>query len=573
MKAVKLIRLNHLFFMGLLFSIAGSIISIFIPLQIKKAIDFKISTSLKSYLPLIILVGLLLIFQTILTALGNFLISREGDRQITYIRRLVQNHLLYLPTSFFDNEISGQLASRVINDASIIKNFMTSIIPGSITGIITIIGSITVLLALDWRLCFIVLLLFPLDLLFALPLGKINEKIMKESQQSISILSGITTESLRNIRSVKLNIAEHNIFHNFNQQLKSLLNLSIKADAVYAITGPIQTLLSFMLILMIILYGGYRIHEGTITLGTLTSFLIYMFQIVGPISQVMMFYANYRQAKGATSKIIELLNTPSENSPQDNEVWSNKKLLKDPPTLVIKDLSFSYTEKRILSNINMTFEPEQKVAIVGPSGAGKTTIINLITRLYEPDSGSILLDNINAERFNYAQWRGFFGVVSQENAVLSGSILYNLTFGLKKQPSDKDILDALKLANLDYDIAHLSEGLSTIVGEQGIKLSGGQRQRLQIARAYLKNPKFLILDEATSNLDADSEKEISTALNNFVSGRSIITIAHRLSTIVDANKIYFLADQKIKGVGTHQELMKKVPRYKRFVDEQFISNK
>ena len=547
----------------------GTGLGIVVPLFIKEIIDLKnITKSILSH-SFLIKFALILTGQTLLNAGGNFLISREGEKQIRNIRNLLQTHLIKLPISFFDNQDSGQLSSRVINDSVLVKNFVTGVIPEFITSLITTIGTFVVLLFLDWKMAILIFLIFPLDALFTIPVGNFEERITTKTQKSLSDLTGVVTESLRNIRAVKLNEAEKSSLSKFGNNLKKLYRLSVKNEAVYAVLSPLQDLVSFVLIVSVLLYGGYRVQQSTLTIGTLTSFLIYFYQVVGPINSIADFYTNYKQTKGAVAKIIEIL----KEKPEDYLANSNSSLPLSPYKLTIKNLYFSYGNKKVLENINMNFPSQQKIAIVGSSGAGKTTLINIITRLYEPTSGSIILNERESNKINLEQWRSLFGVVSQENYIISGTIYDNLVFGLKKLPSNREIMEAVEVANLTKFIASLKNGIEERVGEQGVKLSGGQRQRIQIARAYLKNPYFLILDEATSNLDAESEKKVSQALKEVMKGKTIIAIAHRLSTIVDSDKIYFLDNKTIVASGTHDELLNNFVKYRKFVKEQMLKVK
>lgn len=570
LKTLKIVNWNRFLFLGIFLNILGAIISIVIPLLVKNIIDSKQNIVKNINSSTIITVIAFLIIQTLTVAIGDYLISREGDRKTTDIRLQVQKHILFLPTQYFDNNISGELSSRVINDASIIKGFVTQSIPQTITGVITIIGSMSILIAMDWKLTLLMLLIFPLDALLTVPIGKINEKISIDSQSSLSKLTGITTESFRNIRSVKLNRAEESILNVFKKQVMNLYRLSVKSDLIYAITGPVQSLFSFALFIFVIVYGGIRVNQGTLTIGTLVSFSVYLFQIIQPVNTVALFYSNYKQTIGATKKINSILNVPVEIQ---NEGNMRIDLIGRPYNIKLKNVEFSYDKSIVLKDINMSFSNGKKIAIVGSTGSGKTTIINLITRLYPVSKGDIYINEINAKDIKLSEWRKIFGVVSQENTILTGSIYENLIFGLDKKPSIKMVEKSIQVAHLESDINQFEEGISTIVGEQGIKLSGGQRQRIQIARAYLRNADILILDEATSSLDSDSEKSISDALNNIMQGKTIIAIAHRLSTIVDSDLIYFVGNNTIISSGTHYELINKLPEYRKFVEEQLIKTK
>lgn len=565
---MKFVQLKKSFWIGLIFVIISSGLGIITPLYIKNIIDLKAFFTSTLKFSFIYKLAIILILQTAFSASGNFLISREGERQISEIRNMLQAHLIHLPIPFFDNQDSGRLSSRVINDSVLIKNFITEVIPQFITSLITVIGTFVVLFWLDWKLTLLIFIIFPLDAMFTIPLGNFEEKLTRNSQRSLSDLMGIVTESLRNIRAVKLNEAEENVLGRFNKKLNNLYKLSVKSEAVYAVLYPIQSLVSFVLIVSVLFYGGYRVQQGSLTIGILTSFLIYFFQITGPINTIASFYTNYKQTKGAVAKIIDIFEENTENYIIEDAVSEITK----PYNLSIKNLQFSYGSKKVLEGVNMVFPPRQKIAIVGSSGAGKTTLINLITRLYTPTAGEIAINGINSNNVNLEDWRALFGVVSQENYIISGTIYDNLIFGLKKLPSAYEIDQAIKISNLSEFIDGLSQGIYEVVGEQGIKLSGGQRQRIQIARAYLKNPSFLILDEATSNLDADSERIVSQALKQVMRGKTIISIAHRLSTITDSDNIYFLDNRTIIASGTHEQLLNKVPKYRNFVREQVLKS-
>lgn len=567
MKRLSLFKITGTFLIGVLLGIFSNLINLLIPLKLKQTIDLKKLLGSSANLKLIFSILALLILSSIIDSISEFLISREGDRQITSIRLHLQNHLLKLPLRFFNENMSGQLASRVINDATIVKNFIAQAVPSFINNLITLIGILGIMLILDWKITSLIFLIFPLFALIAIPIGKISEKLSNDYQEKLGDLNGVTTESFQNIRSVKLNVAEKNIFKKFQILLIELYKLSIKVDVINAVLSPFQILLAYGTVLALILYGGIRVSTGTLSIGTLVSILIYFFQLLASLEALANFYNSYKQVTGSVNKIIAISNLPIEKSTKENCIPNNEKV----NILILKNINFSYNKQIVLKNINMKFCNKSKTAIVGPSGAGKTTIINIITRLYSFNSGEILLDGINASDYSLNSWRSLFSVVTQENSIMSGTIKDNLTFGLQRYVSDNELEYCLKLANLWNDVCNLPQRLYTLVGENGVNLSGGQRQRLQIARAYLKNSQFVIFDEATSNLDADSEKLVTNSMNFLSKEKTLIVVAHRLSTIIDSDCIYFLDKNHIQASGTHTELLETLPAYKKFVNEQMLT--
>lgn len=565
---MNLIHITKRLVLGIFFSILGSFLGLIMPLVLRQFINLK-SFNFSSIPKSLIIFGISLILLDMITStLSTYLISSSGDIQVKNIRLTLQKKTLLLPQSYFDKELSGNLTSRLINDIGILRSFVTETIPSTITGIITILGTIIITFILDWKLTILMILVFPLDGLISIPLGKINEKIANQSQESLGNLTGNTSESLQNIKTIKLSNAEEYVYNKIQRAINSLFTLSLKTDKIIALTGPLQSMVSLLLILIVVLYGTLRVKNGALSTGTLAAFMIYFFQIIGPINEVAMFYTDAKQVKGATQKIQEIMSSPIE----ENISLPKREVSNNTFKLVLKNVDFSYNTKKILEDINLSVCSKQKIALVGATGAGKSTIVNIITRLYPINSGKILLNNLSATDFGLKQWRSFFSVVSQENTILSGTIRDNLILGLATIPNDNQLWQALEIAELASTVNKLPQKLDSFVGEQGIALSGGQRQRLQIARAYLRNFKFLILDEATSSLDSDTEKKISDSLDKIIYEKNcgLITIAHRLSTIKNSDMIYFIKDGHIIKSGNHSELMRTVPDYARYVKEQEI---
>lgn len=563
---MKLIRITPRLIFGILLSIISSLLGLIIPLIVRRFINLKHFSFSSIPQKLLILGGIIILVDTLASTFSGYLISSEGDRQVKQIRLTLQKKIFTLPQSYFDQQISGNLTSRIINDVGILRSFLTTTIPSTVTGLITIVGAVVTMMALDWKLTVLMVLMFPADAIITIPLGHINERIAEQAQGSLGELTGVTSESLKNIRTVKLNNAEKPILSRISASIAKLFNLSIKTDRIAAATGPLQSMISLILVLIVVLYGASRVKSGDLSTGTLGAFMMYFFQIITPVNDVAMFYTDQRQMVGATKKIKEIMT----ESPEELEKLPQQKADYNTYELVLKDVSFSYDEEPVLENINLQVQTGEKIALVGSTGAGKSTLINLITRLYPINSGEILLNNLSAYDFNLKQWRSFFSVVAQENTILSGTVRENLTLGLSKKISDEDLWHALSVAKLDKIVSDLPDKLDSTVGEQGTRLSGGQRQRLQIARAYLRDCKFLILDEATSSLDSDTEKNITEGLDKLVDLKNcgMITIAHRLSTIANSDTIYFLKDKHIVAHGTHSELLEEVPEYRRYVREQ-----
>lgn len=362
---------------------------------------------------------------------------------------------------------------------------------------------------------------------------------------------------------IKTSQEEEKVQNQLLRNIKNTQHISVKGDLIASFESPFALLFIFATVALIFTYGGQRVATGSLTVGTLVSFLIYLFQLLNPVSSLSNFLTAYARMKGAVSSLEELLLVEQENLGDGGQASGDN--------LVFDNVSFSYDGHHpVLSDINLTIFKGQKVAFVGPSGSGKTTLARLVERFYEPNQGKILLDNQSISVFQLKDWRRRIAWVSQNDAVLSGTIRENLCFGIFSDVSDEQLFFALDQVLLGDDIRKMPHGLDTEVGENGRLLSGGQRQRLQIARAYLRNPDFLIFDEATANLDADSEYAVTQSLNGLLKKKTSIIIAHRLSTIVDADCIYFLENHQITGSGTHQELLATHKTYARFVQEQMI---
>lgn len=559
---IRLIKWSPTFVFGLLLSAIGSLVGIMIPLEMRKFIDSG-KLGLRLDFSLLAVIVFLLVSQAILQIVSEILVYVNGENRIAELRFNINNHILRLPIEFFVNENGTEIAGHLINDTSTVKDFITIECISFFSGIVTIIGSIFAIFALDWKLSIVLLVILPIMVVMVVPLGNIGGKYAQIIQNITNELLSIASENYKNIKSIKVNVAEKSVSTLFKNKVYSLYCKSIKADIIQAIVSPLGLIFLFASIGIIFSYGGYRVSEGSLSIGTLISFLVYIFQLLNPIGQFSDFFTEYKKAQGSMSKLNSIAKIPIEYN-------TNKVNNFDIGDIRLRNVSFSYGKNPVLTNINMNIEQFKKIAIVGPSGSGKSTLINLIVRLYNPISGYIEINNCDISRLDLYKWRSLFSIVNQERDIISGTIRDNLSFGIARKLSDEELIKALEQADLKSYILSLPDKLDTFIGEEGIKLSGGQKQRLQIARIYLKNTPYIVLDEATSNLDPDAEEVVMRAVDSIKGKKTILIIAHRLSTIKDADVIFFLENHKITGCGSHKDLLNNHESYKRFVYEQMI---
>ncbi|MGM9910104.1 MAG: ABC transporter ATP-binding protein [Lacticaseibacillus absianus] len=554
---IRLFSLDRRQILAVLLSSLGTVLSLKIPLLLKQAIDQGKMLSQTSSLGQI---GFCLLISSLLEAVSQYLLSLAGDERIRDLRLLLQEKLLRLPWNYYKENSRGSLLSHVLNDSSVVKDFTVSVLPSALVSLLTVAASLGILLSLDVKMTLVIVVTFALIASSAFPLGKINEHFAYQSQSKLSQVSADLDENLANIKLIKLTNAQAGVLQKFRGDLQDLFALSRKTDAVFSVTGPLQTVLTLAGFLLILLYGSQRLANGSLSLGMLSSFIMYMFGIISPINNLGNFYMSYAEARGSLKAISEILAQPDEADP-------GQALPKKATDLKVRDLTFAYpgSQSPVLRDLSLDFKKGAKTALVGPSGAGKTTLINLLTRLEAGYQGQILLGDLEAKSCRLPAWRDLFSVVAQDNNIFAGTVAENLLFGLEKSASRSDMIQALQAANLSPEL-----DLDTQTGEGGWKLSLGQSQRLQLARAYLRDAPCLILDEATANLDPESEAKVSQAVDRIAQEKIVIIIAHRLSTIANADKIYFLDQGQVQAAGRHEELLKQLPKYRAYVEDQLL---
>ncbi|WP_412990158.1 ABC transporter ATP-binding protein [Pediococcus siamensis] len=512
------------------------------------------------------LIGLVIgffVLSAIINAAAGSVLGFFGENVVQKLREFLWRKVLILPVSHYDETRSGEISSRLINDTSQVKDLLANSMPSMVTSLLQLVGALVLMLMMDWKMTILMFIVVPLVLLLTVPIIKQSHKISIKRQDALADFNGQSSEILSDIRLVKSSTAERREQKSGQKKITNLYQIGLK-EAVYdSVAGPIMQMLMMGMMVGMLIYGASRVASGTMTFGTLISFLMYLTQLISPFTQLSHFN-DLAKASGSTSRIQSLLKATEEDQHSGQSVDLSGK------TLMMKHVDFAYEKDHpILQDISFTAQPNKVVAFVGPSGGGKSTIFSLIERFYKPASGQIMVGNLDAETINLRNWRNQIGLVGQDAALMNGTIRYNLTYGLSQTYTDAQLWHVLDLAYAKVFVEKLDSGLDTQVGERGIKLSGGQRQRIAIARAFLRDPKILMLDEATASLDSESEVMVQKALKKLMHNRTTLVIAHRLSTIVDADQIYFIENGQVSGHGTHEQLTEKLPLYHEYVRNQF----
>ena len=513
---------------------------------------------------LVIITAVIFFGGVIISALSGYILGVFGEHVVSKLRIKLWSRLLKMPVSYFDNTSTGEISSRLVNDTSQVKNLLANTLPNAITSLLQFFGAVIIMFMMDWQMSLIMVLAVPLVIFVLLPFMRLSGRIGRDRQDELANFSSDSTNVLSEIRLVKSSNSEGKELKTGTKRIDNLYSIGVKESWVNSLMEPISNMLMMGLVIGILTYGAFRVMQGTLTMGSLISFLMYLFQLMGPVIMISQFFNELAKTSGSTERIREMLNEPIEKSAD------NKKIDITGKELQLHDVDFQYEEgKQILHNINVTAKPNTVVAFAGPSGGGKSTIFSLIERFYKPTSGKITIGDENIDNLDLTDWRKQIGLVGQNSAVMPGTIRENLVYGLEREVTDDELWNVLSMAYADKFVRESENGLDTQIGERGIKLSGGQRQRIAIARAFLRDPKILMLDEATASLDSESEAMVQKALTSLMKNRMTLVIAHRLSTIVDADRIYFIDHGTVSGAGTHEELIKSTPLYAEYVHNQF----
>jgi subfamily B ATP-binding cassette protein MsbA len=493
----------------------------------------------------------LVILQGLCSMGHSYLTAWISQRIIADFRRHLFAHLHTLSVSFFARRRTGELLSRLMNDVTVIQSVVTETPIDSAKQLVTFIGGITFLLMMNWRLCLLILVLLPLLVLVAKVFGRRLKSLSTSIQDHTAAMSTLIEEVISGIRIVKSFVQSQREQTRFTAQVEQTLALTMQKAGVMAVFIPVISLLTFSAAAAVLWYGGHQVIDGSVSPGDLFAFVLFAGILIGPFSSAARVFAQVREAQGATQRVFEILDTGSEVSDSPTATTL-------PPVaghIRAEHIGFAYDPRQpVLMDMSFEAKPGELVAIVGPTGAGKTTVMNLLHRFYDPTEGYISIDGHDLRHVTMDSWYRQIALVPQETILFGGTILDNIRYGDEKATQEA-VVAASHAAHAHDFIMSFPDQYQTIVGEKGINVSGGQRQRIAIARAIVKNPRILLLDEATSALDSESERLVQEALERLMKGRTTFVIAHRLTTIQRADRILVLNKGRLVETGTHADLM------------------
>jgi len=526
--------------------------------------DLLLKKDMEMLLLLPIAIILLFLLKGVFDYGQAYLMNFVGLRVVADIRERLYNHLQNLSLSFFTRTPTGVLISRITNDVNLVQGSVSNAITGLIKDVVTILGLIVVVFYQDWKLGIIAVLIFPIALI---PIKEFGKKLRKFSKKGLQRMGFITTflhETITGNRIVKAFTMEEYEKRRFAEENERYFRIFLKRVKIRALSHPLMELLGGIGIAVIIWVGGYRVIRGEMTPGTFFSFMTALLMLYAPIRNLNKVNLEVQEGLAAAARVFELLDTVT-------EVREEKDALLLPSIskgIEFKGVTFKYDEAPVLKAISLHIRAGEIIAIVGMSGAGKTSLVNLLPRFYDVEEGRILIDGFDIRKVTLKSLREQIGLVTQQTILFNDTVRNNIAYGSLMQ-SDQEIIEAAKAANAHDFIQRFPQGYDTLIGEGGAKLSGGERQRISIARAILKDAPILILDEATSSLDSDSETEVQMAMDSLMRGRTVFVIAHRLSTIRNAHRIIVLSNGGIVEEGTHEALMALNGEYRRLYDLQF----
>ncbi len=538
----------------------SSIINLILPLIVRNMINAAVIQKDSALLnSMTVELFLIILLQVAFSITQGYILGFVGYRVTADFRVELFSHMQSLSLRFFQSRRVGEMISRMTSDIAVIQKALVAIPVAVLRQSITLVGALAIICYLNWKLTGLILLVLPPLMLFARVFGKRLRSFSETVQDELARAIVVMEEMVSSIKIVKSFRREKHEKKRFEKGIEAAFDAEIKKVKISAFFGPSILFLTFVVSGSLLWYGGHQVMQGTTTPGELVAFFLYAIIIAGPIGTFVRIYTQTQEALGAVRRVYEILDTRPAITNPENPVALNRIKGK----IQFQNVYFGYQKDvPVLKGVNFTIEPGEMAALVGPSGAGKSTVIQLLHRFFDVDSGSVKIDDHDIRQIDLNGYLDQAALVPQETLLFGGTIRENILYG-KLDASEEDMAQAAKYAHAHEFIVQLEKGYDAIVGEKGVKLSGGERQRVAIARALLKDPRILILDEATSSLDNQSEALIQKALERLMVNRTTLIIAHRLSTVHNADKIIVMEKGEIVEVGNHKTLMSNKSLYYR----------
>ncbi|MHC1684541.1 MAG: ABC transporter ATP-binding protein [Clostridiaceae bacterium] len=560
---------KNMFFMDMFCALLLSVIDLIFPIIVRFLLNDVYIKEKNVILKYILIIGLVLLVMYVIRYFCQYYITSYGHimgaKMEADMRRDIFSHLQKLPFSYYDNNNTGKLMSRIINDLFDISELAHHGPEDLFISILKIVGSFVILFSVNFKITLILIFITLFMVYFSYFYNKKMKKVFTKNRERIASVNAQIQDSLAGIRVVKSfaneNIEREKFKEGNNEFLRTKEDSYFIMGSYFSMNGLFQGILY----LSVVIFGGVFISTGELSISDLVVYILYINIFLNPIDKLVNFTEQFQKGLTGFERFLEVVDTVPEISDKENAV----ELGEVKGDISFENVSFSYDNKNtILNNINLKIEAGKTVALVGPSGGGKTTFCSIIPRFYEVDFGAVKVDGINIKDIKLNSLRNHIGIVQQDVYMFAGTIKENIAYG-NPGASIEEIIEAAKSANAHDFIMGLENGYDTYVGERGVKLSGGQKQRISIARVFLKNPQILILDEATSALDNESERLIQKSLELLTKNRTTIVIAHRLSTIRNADNILVLTEDGIQEEGSHSELIDKNGIYASLYNMQF----
>lgn len=560
-------KANKLLAMLLMSVIGVTLAGLFAPSLQGTAIDSIAEKKWDELSTCVITLLVVYLANVIFTLAQSLLAARLSQNIVKQMRHDLFKKIDYLSIKYLDTHSNGDIMSRMTNDVENVSNTISQSLGSLVSGVLTIIGTVVIMFAYCWQLTLITMVTVILTVIVTKKMSTVMRKVYRKRSAILGQLNGHSEEMITGYKSIVAYNKQEDVIEEFRKTSDELRKVSIKAEILGGSMGPIMNCISNISFVIVAAFGGYFAYTGLITIGTVSAFIIYAKQFSRPINEIAQLYGTIQTAVAGAERVFALLDQPDEDNSGEKEMENIT------GKISFRNVDFSYVPgKQVLYDFDLEVEPGQKIALVGSTGSGKTTVVNLLMRFYPVDKGEILVDGVNIQDIKRDSLRENIAIVLQDTVLFSNTIENNIKYA-NLDASDEEMVNAAEMSNIRKYIERQPKKYKTFLKQAGAGLSHGQRQLMSIARAVLADPKILILDEATSSVDTRTEKKIQDAMVNLMKNRTSLIIAHRLSTIRDADKIVVMDQGRVVELGTHEELLKKQGKYYELYMTQFAGNK